>query len=203
MRILVSEDDSTLRTILVTVLESFGHEVVVTVNGIDALDVMRSPGAPSMAILDWTMPGMSGVEVCRRIRLLKEPEPPYLILLTVRREKENIVAGLDAGANDYMTKPYDYNELRARLDVGRRMIEMQSALGDKVKELQKALDEVKTLRGIVPICASCKKIRDDKGYWQQVERYVADHSEAQFTHGTCPDCLKRLYPEYSSRVKEK
>ena len=196
MRILIAEDDSTLRTILTTMLESFNHDVVVTINGTEAWNTMQRPDAPSMAILDWNMPGMHGVEVCRRIRALKSPEPPYLILLTVRKEKEHIVAGLDAGANDYIIKPYDHDELRARLDVGWRILELQSALAGKVKELQKALDDVKSLRGILPICASCKKIRDDKGYWQQVEQYVAAHSEAQFSHGVCPECLQKFYPEY-------
>lgn len=196
MRILIAEDDSTLRTILTTMLETLGHDVVVTIDGAEAWDAMQQPDAPGLAILDWNMPRMTGVDVCRRIRAVNTSEPPYLILLTVHKEKGHIVTGLDAGANDYMIKPYDHDELRARVDVGARMLELQSALAGKVKELKKALDDVKTLRGIVPICASCKKIRDDKGFWQQVERYVATHTEAQFTHGVCPDCFKKFYPDY-------
>lgn len=194
MKILIAEDDDALRLILTTALESFGHDVVVTSDGAQAWKAMQGPDAPSMALLDWNMPGMAGVEVCRRIRALRAIAPPYLILLTVRKEKEDVVAALDAGANDYISKPYDFDELRARLDVGRRMLELQAALAGKVRELHKALDEVRTLRGIVPICAHCKRIRDDKGFWQQVEQYVAAHSEAQFTHGFCPECVKTFYP---------
>ncbi|MEI6564311.1 MAG: response regulator transcription factor [bacterium] len=200
MKILIAEDDGTSRVILTKALEKIGHQVVATVDGVEALKVMQSPDAPHLAILDWLMPNMDGVEVCRRIRVLHDSPPPYIILLTIKGEKEHIVAGLDAGANDYISKPYDLEELRARLDVGQRMLALQDTLSTKVNELQKALDEVQTLRGIVPICANCKKIRDDKGFWQQVERYLTEHSEVRFTHGTCPECMRKLYPEFLDSI---
>jgi DNA-binding response OmpR family regulator len=197
MRILIAEDDFTSRTVLAGVLKKEGHEVMATINGAEAWQALQQPDAPLLAILDWMMPKMDGLEVVRRVRALQTDRPPYIIMLTTKGEKADIIAGLDAGANDYLSKPFDAGELRARVKVGRRMIEMQEALAAKVEELRQALDQIKTLRGIVPICASCKKIRDDQGYWNQVEVYVRKHTEAQFSHSICPECMTKLYPEYT------
>ena len=195
MRNLIAEDDLTSRTVLVEVLKKQGHEVAAAVNGTEAWVALSQPNASALAILDWMMPEMDGLEVVRRIRALQTDRPPYLIILTAKGEKADIIAGLEAGANDYLSKPVDPGELRARIEVGRRMVAMQDALATKVDELRQALDHVKTLRGIVPICANCKKIRDDQGYWNQVEVYVRDHTEASFSHVICPDCIAKLYPE--------
>ena len=197
MRILIAEDDFTSRTVLAGVLKKCGHEVVETVNGAAAWDAMQKPDAPALAILDWMMPEMDGPKVVRRVRALQTDRPPYIIILTSKGDKADIIAGLEAGANDYLAKPFDAGELRARVEVGRRLVEMQAALASKIEELRQALDQIKTLRGILPICANCKKIRDDQGYWSQVEVYVRDHTEAQFSHGICPECMKRLYPEFA------
>jgi phosphoserine phosphatase RsbU/P len=195
VKILIADDDFTSRTILAGVLKKAGHEVMETADGRQAWEELKKPGAPELAILDWMMPELDGPEVVRRVRAVQTDRPPYIIMLTTKDEKADIIAGLEAGANDYLAKPFDAGELRARVGVGRRMVEMQEALAAKVVELRRALDQIKTLRGIVPICASCKKIRDDRGYWNQVEVYVSDHTEAEFSHGICPECAKKLYPE--------
>lgn len=195
MRILIAEDDFTSRTVLAGVLKKSGHEVLETLNGAEALHLLEQPGAPALVILDWMMPEMDGLDVVRRVRAMPSERPPYIIMLTTRGDKSDIIAGLDAGANDYLTKPFDAGELRARVEVGRRMVEMQEALAIQVDKLNKALTEIKTLRGIIPICASCKKIRDDQGYWNQVEVYVRDRTEAEFSHSICPKCIKKLYPD--------
>ena len=195
MRILIAEDDFTSRTVLVGVLMKAGHEVTATVNGAEAWQALQQPDAPALAILDWMMPELDGPEVVRRVRARPTDQPPYLIMLTTKGEKADIIAGLQAGANDYLAKPFNPGELRARVEVGRRMVELQATLAAKLEELRLALNQIKTLRGIVPICASCKKIRDDRGYWSQVEVYVQHHTEAQFSHGICPDCVQKLYPE--------
>jgi len=197
MRILIAEDDCTSRAALTGVLKRRGHEVEETVDGAEALRAMLRPDAPSLAILDWMMPEMDGVEVVRRIRAGRGERPAYLILLTARGDKRDIVTGLDAGADDYLVKPFDACELRARVEVGRRMIELQDALASRIAELREALDQIKTLRGILPICAHCKKIRDDRGYWNRVESYLRDHTEAEFSHCVCPECMKELYPEFT------
>jgi phosphoserine phosphatase RsbU/P len=201
MRILIAEDDLTSRTVLKAVLVKLGHEVVETINGEDAWMIMEKPDSPRLIILDWMMPVMDGLEVVKRVRAVPFSQPPYIIMLTTKGEKLDIIAGLDAGADDYLSKPFDPGELRARVDAGRRMIEMQDRLSAQVKELQKAVDEIKTLQGIIPICSFCKNIRDDKGYWNRVEAYVSEHSEAQFSHSICPDCMKEHYPEFVEKVK--
>jgi len=196
MRILIAEDDHTSRAVLAGVLKRKGHEVLVAVNGDEAWQVLRQTESPALAILDWMMPVMDGLEVVRRVRALPTHRPPYLIILTTKDGKADIIAGLEAGANDYLAKPFDAGELHARVEVGRRMVEMQDALAARLEELRQALDQIKTLRGIVPICANCKQIRDDQGYWNQVEDYVRAHTEAEFSHSICPVCMKELYPEF-------
>lgn len=202
MRILIAEDDATSRSLLAALLAKNGHEPIETVNGAEAWDKMKAPDAPNLAILDLIMPAMDGLEVVRRIRAMPDGQTPYIIMLTASGEKNDIVRGLDAGANDYLPKPFHAGELRARVEVGRRMVEMGDALSAKIEELHQALDQIKTLRGIVPICANCKKIRDDAGYWQQVEAYVASHTEAEFSHGFCPECLKKLFPDVYEEISK-
>ena len=191
MRILISEDDSSSRLMLAGLLRKAGHEVIATANGAEAWQVLQQSDAPLLAILDFMMPAMDGLEVVRLVRANPTRKPPYIIMLTAKSKKADIIAGLEAGANDYLPKPFDAGELQARVEVGRRMIEIQSSLEASLEELRQALDQIKTLRGIVPICAYCKKIRDDKGYWNEVEKYVSEHSDAKFSHGICQQCLER------------
>ena len=210
MKLLIAEDDFTTRTMLQSVMSRWGYEVQAVADGHAALAALELQDSPRLALLDWTMPGLDGVEVCRQLRARPSANPPYLILLTARTQKDDIVLGLQAGANDYIAKPYDTGELQARLAVGVRMVELQAALALKITErdqligqLQVALAEVKKLSGIIPICAGCKKIRDDKGFWNQVEAYIQTHSLATFSHGLCPDCTTRLYPELAEEIKRK
>ena len=134
MKVLIAEDDATSRNILRAILTRWGYEVIVTSNGEEALEALRQHDAPKLAVLDWMMPGLDGVEVCRKVRTLESDDPPYLILLTARDDKADIVEGLSSGASDYIAKPYDVRELQARIEVGKRVIELQdrlhSAMGD-------------------------------------------------------------------------
>ena len=196
MRILIAEDDFTSRRMLEAMLVKWGYEVVIACDGNEAWAILQTEHAPKLVILDWMMPGMDGVEICRRVRQDIEDSPFYLILLTMRDSKEDIVSGLRAGANDYISKPFNREELNARVHVGERVIELQSALATRIKELQVALAHIKTLQCILPICSYCKKIRDDQQYWQQLESYISLHSGVQFSHGICPDC-------YENHVKPK
>lgn len=195
MRVLIAEDDLTSRSMLKAVLEKAGYEVVETINGAKAWAELQKPDAPKLIILDWMMPEMDGLEVLKRIRALGHEDPPYIIMLTSKGEKAGIITGLNAGADDYLIKPFDLGELRARIKVGRRMVEMQEQRAAQFQELRQALDHIKTLQGIVPICCFCKKIRDDKGYWDQVEVYVSKHSNATFSHSICTECMKKHYSE--------
>jgi CheY-like chemotaxis protein len=200
MKALVADDDLTCRTILNSVMRRGGHEVVEAADGEQALAALLEPEGPRLAVLDWVMPGLDGVEVCRRVRAQPGDRRPYLILVTTKGDKSDVAAGLSAGADDYVTKPFSTVELAARIDVGCRLLSLQDRLVQKVRELQEALGQIKTLQGILPICAGCKKIRDDQGYWNQVEAYISRHSDARFSHGLCPECLVRLYPEYYPKL---
>ena len=119
----------------------------------------------------------------------------YVIILTANTSRESLIAGLESGADDYITKPSDWDELRARLRIGRRILGLQQTLGVRVNELQQALVNVRTLSGLLPICAYCKRIRDDRDYWKQIEHYLSEHSNARFSHGICPDCMKKHLPD--------
>ena len=145
MKILIAEDDVTSMNVLATVLKKSGHEVVETVNGVDAWQALQRPDAPRLVILDWMMPKMDGLEVLRRIHARNPYHQPYIIMLTVRHEKPNMITGLNAGANDYLGKPFDSGELIARVEVGRRMIEMQDALESKVGELSRSQADLRVL----------------------------------------------------------
>ena len=136
MRILIAEDDLTSRTMLAAVLKKAGHEVIETINGIEALQYLLKADSPKLAILDFMMPEMDGLEVIRKVREFNAPQPTYIIMLTSKGEKRDIITGLDAGADDYLTKPFDVGELSARIEVGRRMVEMQAALIESRKALE-------------------------------------------------------------------
>jgi sigma-B regulation protein RsbU (phosphoserine phosphatase) len=202
MDILIAEDTSATRKILVHYLSMWGHNVVETCDGEDAWDRLQMPYAPRLAILDWMMPGLDGVDVCRRVRAVKTDDPPYLIILTAKDAKEDIVSALDSGANDYMTKPFTPSELRARINVGMRVLTLQRALADRVKELEVALERVQSLETLLPICMYCKKVRDDSNYWGNVEEYFSKYSGVQLSHGVCPECYeKHVRPQFAEFEK--
>jgi len=191
MKILIAEDDLTSRRILEAILAKWNYEVIATSDGLEAWQALQTENAPPIAIIDWMMPGMDGVDFCRKIRQTQTLTSTYIILLTSKAQQEDVVAGLEAGANDYIRKPFEREELRARIRVGERVVELQTALADRVKMLEEAIVKIKTLQGLLPICSYCKKIRNDQDYWQQIETYVAEHTQAEFTHGICPDCLEK------------
>jgi DNA-binding response OmpR family regulator len=144
IRILVAEDDAISRELICTRLEKWGYEVIVTQNGTEAMAQLRKPDAPSLAILDWMMPGMDGLEICRRVR--EVDRLIYIILLTARSGIANLVAGLGAGADDYLVKPFDKDELQARLLVGLRVMNLQRELVARMKDLDMAGAEIRALR---------------------------------------------------------
>jgi len=192
MRTLIAEDNSTTRQLLESTLADWGYDVLVACDGAQAWEQLQSESAPKLLLLDWKMPGMDGVEVCQRLREKPAARSTYIILLTARADQDDIVMGLEAGADDYITKPFDPPELRARLKAGARVLDLQNDLAARVRELEIALTQVKQLHGLLPICAYCKRIRDDRNYWQQVEAYLSAHSDVQFSHGVCPDCFESV-----------
>lgn len=198
MRILVAEDDSVTRRILEATLSKLGLDVITAPDGDAAwriLEKREGKNAPELVVLDWMMPGMDGLEICRKLRGTPGFELIYVILLTSRGEKGDLAAGLAAGANDYIAKPFHPIELEARVRVGERMVKLQTALATRVVELEDALSHVRRLQGLLPICSYCKMVRNETNYWQQVEAYLTSNSDVKLTHSVCPSCLERVMRE--------
>jgi sigma-B regulation protein RsbU (phosphoserine phosphatase) len=181
MRILIADDDRMSTLMLGRTLSEWGFEVVVAHDGNAAWERFVGNEPPALAIVDWMMPGIDGIELCRRIRATPRPAPVYVILLTARTSRQDLVAGLEAGADDYLTKPFDPDELRARIHVGQRTLGL--------------IANIKQLTGLLPICSYCKRIRSDHNYWEQVESYISDHTDVLFSHGICPSCLEKALEE--------
>jgi|SRR5581483_2577261 len=191
MKVLIADDNPISRRVLQELLRT-EYDVVVAPNGEKAWDLLQASDAPRLALLDWVMPGLAGVDICRRVRQAHHLAPVYLLLLTARQRISDVVTGFEAGADDYVTKPFEPEELRARVRVGRRMLHLHMELAAHVHDLQDALARVKQLQGLLPICSYCKRIRDDRNYWHQLEAYLSEHSSAVFSHGMCPDCYEKI-----------
>ncbi len=185
MNILIVDDDATCRTVLGTTLKKLGHEVTVATGGAEAWAIFEKSHVP-LLISDMVMPDVHGLELCKRIRAANRPKYTYIIMLTSVGGKSGFLVGMRAGADDFMNKPFDEDQLAARLVVAERILNLQS--------------QVNQLSGLLPICCVCKKVRDDKNYWHQVESYISKHTDAQFSHGYCPDCYTKTKQEID-RVK--
>jgi DNA-binding response OmpR family regulator len=196
MRALIADDDRTTTTILSAALKQWHFDVAIAHDGGTAWELLGTQ-RPSVAIFDWMMPTIDGPELCRRIRQAPTLAHTYVILLTSRDARSDLVLGLDAGADDYLTKPFDREELRARVQVGVRVSTLQDKLAERVVELQQALDKVTQLEGLLPICSYCKRIRSDNNSWEQMERYISHHSNAEFSHGVCPACFEKVKGDWS------
>lgn len=192
MNILLVEDDPLGRLSLARSLEHDGHTVTQAACGQEAIEIFRQTRATlDLVILDWMLPDFDGTEVCRRIRQAGLDPYVYVIMVTARADKSDIVAGLNAGADDYLVKPAHLDELNARLGVGARVVLLERQLRRHVRDLQSALAEVSKLQGLLPICSYCKNIRDDTHYWQSVESYLASKTDVSFSHAICPACWKK------------
>ena len=190
VRVLTADDDPSTRRTWGAFVHGSGWTPIEAAGGEDALAILTGADAPRVALVDWLMPDVTGIEVCRRVRAADLAFQPYLILVTVRSATGDIVDGLDAGADDYMIKPVDAAELRARVRVGLRTLGLQERLAAHVTELEGALRHVQQLQSLLPICSYCRRIRDDGDYWQNLEEYVSRHTDVRFSHGCCPQCYE-------------
>lgn len=186
--VLVVDDEETIAEAVRARLESEGYRVLVAGDGGQAIETAARE-RPDLVVLDLMLPGMDGLEVCKELQ--RDRWVPVL-MLTARTEEADKVAGFAVGADDYLTKPFDPEELRARVQAGTRIVSLQQQLRTHVTELEAALASVRQLRGLVPICSYCKAIRDDKQYWHRLESYISENSEAQFTHSICPTCYEAI-----------
>ena len=183
--ILIVEDNPINLRLLSTILDPCGYRVITATNSQEALELLARE-RPHLILLDVMLPDIDGFQVARKIKTSAEWKNIPIIFVTARNESEAIVEGFNAGGVDYVTKPFNPPELLARI---RTHI-----------ELQRVRNELHTLHGLLPICATCKKIRNKEGVWQRLETYVSKHSRAEFTHGLCPDCARELYPEAAARM---
>ena len=198
MKVLVAEDDLMSAKILEKNLRDWGYSPECVHDGEAALGRLSGDDPPLIAILDWMMPGLTGLEVCRRVKAMPSRVPRYAILLTQRNARDDILEGLNGGADDYVTKPFDPEALRARVRIASRTVELQCRLADRVDALEQALAEVDRLRGLLAICSYCKKARDKQDDWHQVDTYLKTTTDLRFTHGVCPECFSRLASELKS-----
>jgi sigma-B regulation protein RsbU (phosphoserine phosphatase) len=187
MRILVADDEPVSQFALVRTLEQWGHTAELANDGLEACLRLTAADPPTLGILDWMMPGLDGIEVCQRVRAARLRVDPYLIMLTTRSSREDLVEGLRAGADDYMVKPFDRVELQARLQVGIRVVNLHLALADRIRELEESRAREHDLRTLMPICSYCKKICNEQAEWLMIDRYLTEHGY-EFTHAVCPDC---------------
>jgi len=191
--ILVIDDEPITLFATARLLRSAGYTIFEADSGESCLSLAREK-KPDLILLDVQLPDMLGYEVCRRIKGDDELRQSYVVLLSgVMTSSDNQSEGLELGADGYLTRPIANRELLARVQAMVRIIRAERERDLLIKKLQEALATIKTLSGMLPICASCKKIRDDQGYWEEVELYVKKHSSAEFTHGICPACLKKHY----------
>lgn len=192
--ILVVDDQPANLQVLLKFLQENNFQVYVADSGKRTLSVLENL-EPDLILLDVMMPEMDGFETCKQIKNVEKWKDIPIIFMTALDDIEDKLTGFDSGGVDYIPKPFKQAEVLARVTT-------HIKLRRREKELQEALDEIKILRGFLPICANCKSIRDDQGYWNQLETYMSEHSDVKFSHSICPDCVEKLYPEFVNKCKD-
>jgi len=198
-KILIVDDIVLNIQVAAGVLQEYNYEILTATGGEQAIKIIKAK-KPDLILLDIMMPDIDGFDVIKSIKESSETSDIPVIFVTAKNDIETLVAGFNAGAVDYITKPFNPFELYARVRAHLELKMAKTELEAKNKELQQALNDIKTLEGLIPICANCKKIKDDDGYWHSVEEYMTEHSDVKFTHGLCNDCIKKLYPEFAEEI---
>jgi DNA-binding response OmpR family regulator len=162
---------------LIKSVKTLGYDVLEANSGKTAWDIYKKENIP-IIISDWLMPNINGLELCRRIRKEKRNKYTYFIMVTILEGKRNFLEAIEAGVDDFFSKPFDHDELVARLYVAERILNLQ--------------DEVALLSELLPICCYCRKVRDDQNYWDHVENFIERHWQATFSHSICPECYEKI-----------
>jgi len=179
--ILIVDDNISNLQVLGALLSQKEYEIAVATDAVKALEFLEND-VPDLMLLDVMMPGTNGYDLCKKIKTIDKLIEIPVLFLTALTDPDDIIKGFDAGGVDYISKPFNNAELLARI---------KTHIG-----LKKAKDELKVLRGTLPICVRCRKIKDEDGYWQIVEEYIENHTELLFSHGLCDGCSHELYGEY-------
>lgn len=196
IKILVVDDDPDILFATARVVKKGGYQTFTADSGKTAMEAVKTI-APDLILMDVVMPDAQGPDLCRRIKEDPDLKGIYVLLTSgTRVESEQQADGLDSGADGYIARPLSNREFLSRVESMVRILRAERERDQLIEELKKAISEIKQLSGMLPICSHCKKIRDDKGYWSQIESYIRDHSDAEFSHGICPECAKRHYPEF-------
>src|SRR5690349_20450053 len=174
MKVLIAEDEAVSRAVLEEIVRNLGYEPVVVTGGREALAAIMREEIP-LLVTDWNMPDLDGIDLCRRLRDPGRRVYTYVLVLTAHSSKKHFLEALEAGADDFMTKPVDPDELAARLRAGERIVALQK--------------EMRQIEGLLSICMHCKKIKEGQE-WVPLDQYVVTHTATTFSHGLCPDCLK-------------
>jgi len=208
-KVLVVDDSPDILLLSTSILRRAGYDVLEASTGKECFDAVQT-NHPDLVVLDVMLPDMTGMDVCRQMKNDKRSEDIFVILASgIQISSERQAEGLDIGADGYIVRPISNREFLARVQAGERIKRAEDALREKereqeqlVSQLKEALAEIKTLKGFIPICALCKKIRDDEGYWDQLEAYISKHTDAKFTHGLCPECVEKYRAEMKNLSKK-
>lgn len=196
-RVILAEDDFLVGKEISRTLKSLGYQVIAEASdGREAVE-KTCELKPDVVIMDIQMPRLDGFQASEQIQMHC---PTPIVILTAYESQDLVIKAGKAGVGAYLTKPPKSDEIERAIVISTArhadlmcLRDLYREMEEKNKKLEEALSEIQTLRGILPICAGCKKIRDDKGYWNQIELYIEAHSEAEFSHGICPDCMEKLY----------
>lgn len=203
LQTLMVVDDNPQNIVLLVEAFSADYRVVFAKSGQEALDI-ASRVLPDLILLDIQMPGMSGYEVCRILKVDPVLSDIPVIFVTAMSQQEDEISGLGLGAVDFITKPFNLTivQLRVKTHMELRLQRRMTAL--KTAELETALASIRTLQEIIPVCMYCKQIRDDDGYWSQLDEYIRSHTDSEFSHGICPDCFREHYgDDLTNRVLDR
>ena len=190
--LLVAEDHTATRFMMSSLLERHGYHVLAVPDGYAAQGALAMPDGPTIALLDWGLPRQTGLEVCRAVREKAKGRFIYIIIVTARDTVQDLAEAFEAGADDFIRKPCDPVEILSRLRSARRIVDLEHRLSGRITECEEALDNVRQLKRLLPICMYCKKVRDDSQYWQDIEQYIHRQTGTDFSHGICPDCMTEV-----------
>lgn len=190
--LLLAEDHAATRFMMKTLLERHGYRVQAVNDGFTAQGVLAMPDGPSIALLDWGLPQQTGLDVCRAIRRQADRRFIYIIVVTARDSVEDLAEAFAAGADDFIRKPCDPAEVLARIRSGERIVDLEHRLSTRIAGYEEALENVRRLKHLLPICMYCKKVRDDSQYWQEIDLYIHQQTGTDFSHGICPGCMEEV-----------